>query len=475
MNVNLTNFSAKNFGVIHFCGIGGIGMSGIAEILANMGCDVQGSDISENNNIARLKSLNVKIFIGQAEENIMGASVVIRSSAIRDDNIEVVEARKNNIPVIARADMLKEIMRLKNSVTIAGTHGKTTTTSMIAELFESAGLEPTVINGGILNSCNTNAYLGSGDWIVAEADESDGSFNKLPAEVAVVTNIDPEHIEFYGNFENLRKAFLNFVEKVPFYGFAVLCNDHMIVKNIISEIKDRRIISYGFADDSMVRGVNLRPHNEGYLFDVAIKLKDVNNYIRDIYLPMYGKHNVQNALAAISVGVGFGVSEKILKLFLENFLGVKRRLTKVETGLDIMIIDDYGHHPTEIRASISAVNDIKKENLDGELIVIVQPHRYSRVYNLFSEFSNAFVDADKVFVTDIYAAGEDEIPGINKESLALEIEKNSDVKVFQISNLNNLDLYLKGHIKKKDILLFLGAGDITRYANELPGKLKKII
>ncbi len=475
MKNNFANFSAKNFGVIHFCGIGGIGMSGIAEILANLGCEVQGSDISRNNNIARLKSLKIKIFIGQAGENIKGVSVVIRSSAIRDDNVEVVEARKNNIPVIARADMLKEIMRLKNSVTIAGTHGKTTTTSMIAELFESAGLEPTVINGGILNSCNTNAYLGSGDWIVAEADESDGSFNKLPAEVAIVTNIDPEHIEFYGNFENLRKAFLNFVDKVPFYGFAVLCNDHMIVKNIISEIKDRRIISYGFADDSMVRGINLRPHKKGNLFDVSIKLKNLDLFIRDIYLPMYGKHNVQNALAAISVGVGFGVSEKILKLFLENFLGVKRRLTRVESDLDFIIIDDYGHHPTEIRASISAANDIKKQADNANLIVIIQPHRYSRVYNLFNEFSNAFIDADMVFVTDIYAAGEEKIEGINQDSLATEIAKNSNVKVLQISDLNNLASDLKDHIQEKDVILFLGAGDITKYANELPRNLKKIM
>jgi len=475
MVTQVKSFSPENFGVIHFCGIGGIGMSGIAEILHNLGCKVQGSDLSNNANVQRLEGLGIKVFVGQKEENIGDISVVVRSSAVKDDNAEVVAARKKNIPVIARADMLKEIMFLKNCVTIAGTHGKTTTTSMIAQLFETAGLNPTVVNGGILNSCNTNAYLGSGDWLVAEADESDGSFNKLPAQVAVVTNIDPEHMEFYGSFANLRQAFKDFVEKVPFYGFAVLCIDHPEVRNLSAEITDRKIFTYGFSEDAQICGKNLSIRENGFLFDVEIKIPGYEKLITDIFLPMFGQHNVSNALAAISVAAGFKMDPEVIKKSLSDFLGVKRRLTVTGVVKDITVIDDYGHHPTEIKASIQAVKEMQKNSNKGNLLAVVQPHRYSRVYDLFNEFARAFSDADKVFVTDIYAAGENEITGINKESLVSAVKETGQNNVYPVDNLNDLAGLLKDHVAANDTVICLGAGDITKYANELPEKLREVL
>jgi len=475
MATQVKNFSPENFGVIHFCGIGGIGMSGIAEILHNLGCKVQGSDLSNNANVVRLFNLGIKTFIGQKEENIGGISVVVRSSAVSDKNPEVVAARKKNIPVIARADMLKEIMHLKNCVTIAGTHGKTTTTSMVAQLFETAGLNPTVINGGILNSCNTNAYLGSGDWLVAEADESDGSFNKLPAQVAIVTNIDPEHMEFYGSFANLRQAFKDFIEKVPFYGFAVLCYDHQEVKNLITGINDRKIISYGFSPEAQVCGKNLSIRENGFIFDVDVKIPGQEQTITDIFLPMFGKHNVSNALAAIAVAIGFKMEADVIKGFLKDFMGVKRRLTVTGTIKDITVIDDYGHHPTEIKASLQGVKEMHQNSNKGNLIAVVQPHRYSRVYDLFAEFAHCFSDADKVFITDIYAAGEKEISGINKESLISAVKETGHSKVYPVENLDELAGLLKEHVSSGDTIICLGAGDITKYANELPDQLKKIL
>ncbi len=473
MKLAAADFSPKTFGIIHFSGIGGIGMSGIAEILHNLGCSVQGSDLSDNANVKRLKALGIKIFIGQEAENITAdISVLVRSSAVKDQNAEVVAARKNNIPVIARADMLKEIMHLKKCVTIAGTHGKTTTTSMVTQLFETAGLKPTVVNGGILNSCNTNAYLGSGEWLVAEADESDGSFNKLPANVAVVTNIDPEHMEFYGNFANLRQAFKNFVETVPFYGFAVMCYDHLEVRNLISEITDRKILSYGLREEAQVTAHNLRIIDQGVQFDVTVKIPGKEQEIKDVLLPMFGKHNVLNALAALTIAVEFNIDTARIKQAFAEFLGVKRRLTITGqyTPKNITIIDDYGHHPTEIKASLKAVKEMQEVQSGGRVIAVVQPHRYSRVYDLFNEFSHAFTDADLAYVTEIYAAGEQPITGIDRDALVTAINENK-VPAYGVQNLNNLAAELYEQLQENDIVICLGAGDITKAANDLPQAL----
>ena len=471
MIINTKAFSAKNFGVIHFSGIGGIGMSGIAEILHNLGCKIQGSDLNDNVNITRLKKLGISISIGHKESNIKGSSVVVRSSAVKDSNPEIIAARKNKIPVIARADMLKEIMYLKKSITVAGSHGKTTTTSIIAHLFEAAKLNPTVINGGILNSCNTNAYLGSGEWLVAEADESDGSFNKLPADIAVVTNVDPEHMEFYGSFANLRQSFKRFIEKVPFYGFAVLCYDNQTLLNLASEINDRKIISYGFAEKTDIRCKNIEVTDFGVKFDVAINIPYKTKLLKNLYLPIYGKHNISNALAAIAIAIKMDFNEDIIRNSLKNFLGVKRRLTITGTVNDITVIDDYAHHPTEIEASLNAVSEIRKIKNKGNIIAIMQPHRYSRLLELFNNFAYSFKRADKIFITDVYAAGEQEIAGINKKSLVKAIKDTGQKNVYMVDNLNNLDLEIKKHLQENDIIIFLGAGDITKYANEFPKKL----
>lgn len=475
MVISAKQFSPEALGIIHFSGIGGIGMSGIAEILHNLGCRVQGSDMSDNANVDRLEKLGIKVHIGQKEENISGISVVVRSTAIRDNNPEIVAARKANIPVIARAEMLKEIMCLKKCITIAGTHGKTTTTSMVAHLLESAELHPTVVNGGILNSCNTNAYLGSGEWLVAEADESDGSFNKLPADIAIVTNIDPEHMEFYGSFANLRKAFKDFIEKIPFYGFAVLCYDHQVVRGLISDITDRRVISYGFSDKADVVCKNLILSEEGFQFDVIVNIPKKEQVIEGLKLPMYGKHNVSNALSAITVCVEMGVSADIIKKSLGKFLGVKRRLTVTGMVDNITIIDDYGHHPTEIEASLKAVKEIQNIKQEGRLIAVIQPHRYSRVFDLFNDFVHCVKDADLVFISDIYAAGEQPISGINKESLIKAIKKSGQEEVYPLLNLDNVANELKMHVKHNDTVICLGAGDITKYSHSLPEKLKQIL
>lgn len=473
--INEKKFSPKDFGIIHFSGIGGIGMSGIAEILHNLGCKIQGSDIANNTNIERLKKLGVKTIIGQKEDNISGVSVVVRSTAIKDDNPEIVTARKANIPVIARAEMLKEIMCLKKCITIAGTHGKTTTTSLVAHLLEEAGLKPTVINGGILNSCNTNAYLGSGEWLVAEADESDGSFNKLPADIAVVTNIDAEHMEYYGNFANLRQAFKDFIEKIPFYGFAVLCYDHPVVKSLISEIIDRRIISYGFSEKADIFCQNLSLTEKGFKFDVVINKSKDKEVITDLLLPMYGKHNVSNALSAIAICIEMGISKQTIKTSLAKFLGVKRRLTVTGVVNNITVIDDYGHHPIEIEASLKAVKEIQQVKQEGRLIAVMQPHRYSRLLDLFNDFSHCVKEADIVFISDIYAAGEQPISGINKESLVEAIKQSGHNNVYPLTNLNNLAQELQGYIKAHDTIVCLGAGDITKYSNLLPNQLKQVL
>jgi UDP-N-acetylmuramate--alanine ligase len=402
-------------GTIHFVGIGGIGMSGIAEILHNLGYRVQGSDVADSTNVRRLQGLGIPVEIGHRADNLGGAQVIVTSSAVKPDNPEVAAARSRLIPVVRRAEMLGELMRLKWAVAVAGTHGKTTTTSLIGALLEAAELDPTVINGGIINAYGTNAHLGAGEWMVVEADESDGTFVKLPATIAVVTNIDPEHLDFYGDFDAVQRAFESFVGNIPFYGFAVLCIDHPVVQGLISRLAERRIITYGLSPQADVRAVNVQSGPAGARYDVVIanRIHEASRTITDIRLPMYGQHNVLNSLAAIAVAAELGVKDDIVRRALASFKGVKRRFTKTGEVRGVTVIDDYGHHPVEIAAVLRAARGATQ----GNVIAVVQPHRYSRVANLFEEFCTCFNDADTVLVADIYAAGETPIEGVDRDAL----------------------------------------------------------
>ncbi|MEI7670103.1 MAG: UDP-N-acetylmuramate--L-alanine ligase [Pseudomonadota bacterium] len=459
-------------GILHFVGIGGIGMSGIAEILHNLGYKVQGSDIAENANVERLRKLGIKIAIGHKPENIENASALVISSAVKQDNPEFMEARANRIPIVRRSEMLSELMRLKMSVSIAGTHGKTTTTSLMATLFDAAELSPTVINGGIINSYGTNARNGSGEWMVVEADESDGTFIKLPSTIAVITNIDPEHLDYFGSFENLRSAFLQFVENIPFYGFAVMCIDHPIVQELIGEIHNRRIISYGFTPQADVRAVNIKQVKGGQVFD--IELAESKKTIKDIFLPMYGEHNIRNALAVSSVAQELKMSDEVLKQAFASFGGVKRRFTQTGIVRGVTIIDDYAHHPVEIQATLKAARQ-SLEGSDGKVIAVVQPHRYTRLRDLFSSFCTCFNDADCVIVTEVYSAGENPIEGINRDSLVQGLINAGHKNVAKLDNSENLAQLIKEKAKSGDLVVCLGAGSITKWANSLPKELEEYV
>lgn len=463
--MNTLPLSAKlslDVGIIHFVGIGGIGMSGIAEVLHNLGFKVQGSDLSSNYNTERLEKLGVKIMLGQDAKNVAGVAAIVISSAVKPTNVEVVAGRENHIPIVRRAEMLAELTRLKMTIAIAGTHGKTTTTSMVAALLGEAKLDPTVINGGIINSYGTNAYLGKGEWMVVEADESDGTFNKIPASVAVVTNIEPEHLDFYGDFKAAKEAFKNFVSNIPFYGFAVMCLDHPEVQSLIGKIMDRRIITYGTNPQAAVRAVNIRPDSTGTMFDV-----EGNISIKDVHIPIPGNHNVLNALAAISVAHELGIKDKVIVSGFAKFSGVKRRFTNVGEVNGITVIDDYGHHPTEIAATLAAARQTTK----GRVIAVVQPHRFSRVHDLFEEFCKCFNDADMVVVLDIYSAGEQPMEGVDKENLADGIKAYSHNNVVAAEEAD-LAKIIGDYAKSGDMVVCLGAGSITYIAAELPEKLK---
>ncbi len=455
-------------GPIHFVGIGGIGMSGIAEVMLNLGYKVQGSDIRENEIVKRLRKLGATIFIGQKQGQVEGAGAIVVSSAIKPDNVELLEARSLAIPVVHRAEMLAELMRLKWAVAVGGTHGKTTTTSMVAALMEGGGLNPTVINGGIINAYGANAKLGSGKWMVVEADESDGSFQKLFPTVAIITNIDPEHMEHYGTFDALRAAFDHFVENLPFYGFAVLCIDHPEVQVLVSRVTDRRTISYGFNPQADVRVENLRYENGGAVFDAVFRSRaeEAEKRWADLVLPMSGDHNVLNALAAITVAHELGTSEAQVRSALAGFGGVKRRFTKVGDWQGATIIDDYGHHPVEIAAVLKAARQV----CSGRIHAVVQPHRYSRLCDLFEEFCTCFNDADSVYVTDVYAAGEDPVEGVDGAALAEGLRAHGHRSVQNVSR-ETLAGVLKSDLKPGDYVVCLGAGDITAWAAELPAKL----
>lgn len=455
-----SSYIPDNIGAIHFVGIGGIGMSGIAEVLLNMGYKVQGSDVANNSNTERLKAKDVPIFIGHEAKNISNkVGVLVYSSAVNFENPEIIEAKKREIPIIHRSEMLKELMRLKCTVSVSGTHGKTTTTSMIGCLFEVAGLDPTIINGGIIPLYGTNTKAGKSDWLITESDESDGSFLKLPATIAVATNIDPEHMEYYGSFDKVMQSYKQFVESVPFYGFGVLCIDHPNVRTLAAGIIERKIVTYGFAEDADVRAVNVTASSSGSTFDV-IYASDESLNIKDVKLNMVGLHNVQNALAAISIGYKFLIKPEVIKNAVAKFEGVGRRFTLIGEARGVTIIDDYGHHPEEVKATLAAAKLFPK----GHKIIIFQPHRYSRLKEFIDEFPAAFFDADVVAIAPIYSANEPEIDGINSNTLYSKVKAAYPNKtVFEIAKMDDIAKFVKENAQADDMVIFMGAGNITNY------------
>src|ERR1700687_231124 len=462
----------RDIGPVHFVGIGGIGMSGIAEVLANLGYTVTGSDVADSANVTRLGDKGIRVAIGHKPDNIDGADVLVVSSAIKQDNPELVAARGKRLPVVRRAEMLAELMRLKSCVAIAGTHGKTTTTSMVAALLDAGGLDPTVINGGIINAYGTNARLGAGDWMVVEADESDGTFLKLPANIAIVTNIDPEHLDHFGDFDAVKKAFHAFVENVPFYGFAGMCIDHSVVQSIVGKIEDRRIITYGENPQADARLVDLNPMGRGSRFKVAFRDRktDVAHEIADLVLPMPGRHNALNATAAIAVAHELGLSDAMIRKALAGFGGVRRRFTKTGEWNGVTIIGDYGHHPVEIAAVLKAA----RESTNGKIVAVVQPHRFTRLQSLFEEFCTCFNDADTVVVAEVYPAGEAPIPGIDRDHFVLGLRAHGHREVIPLPNASGLAGVVHGIASSGDFVVCLGAGNITQWAYALPGELKAL-
>ena len=459
-----------SIGTLHFTGIGGIGMSGIAEILFELGYQVQGSDVAENANVRRLRDKGIPVTCGQKAENIDDASIVVISTAIKPDNPELLAARERFLPIVHRAEMLGELMRLRWSVAVAGTHGKTTTTSLIATLLDSARIDPTVINGGIITGWGSNARLGKGQWMVVEADESDGSFSKLNPTVAVVTNIDPEHLDHHGTYEALEAAFFNFVAAIPFYGFATLCIDHPSVQRLMAGIKDRRIITYGLSANADVRAVNMRHKGSAMLFDVILSERTAGNtgIISDLRFPMLGEHNVQNCLAAIAVAMEMGMTPDEVTTALAGFGGVGRRFETKGVSGGVTVIDDYGHHPVEIRAALQAGRMLCGTN---KLVAVVQPHRYSRLADLFDDFCACFNDADEVLVADVYAAGEAPIDGIDKNALVTGLRDRGHRGPAPLESREDLAREILQRTENGDLVMCLGAGDITSWAAALANEM----
>ena len=462
-----------SIGVIHFIGIGGIGMSGIAEILFEMGYSVQGSDSNESANVERLRKRGIEVMTPQHPDNLKEAALTVISTAINDDNVELLEARRRFLPVVHRAEMLGELMRLRWSVAVAGTHGKTTTTSIVSTLLHAAGIDPTVINGGVISSFGSNARLGSGDWMVVEADESDGSFSRLKPTVAIVTNIDPEHLDHHGSVEKLEAAFSAFVASVPFYGFASLCIDHPAVQKLLPGISDRRLITYGLSTNADVRAVNLSHNTRAMQFDVQLSerlgLGDIQ--IDAVQFPMLGEHNVLNCLAAISVGIEMGIDIPTIRMGLEQFRGVSRRFDVKGEVDGITIIDDYGHHPVEIKATLSAA---RMRCTSGRIIAIVQPHRYSRLHDLFEDFCACFNDADEVYVTDVFAAGEAPIAGCEKDDLAAGLRAHGHRNANILETADDLPEVINRAAGSGDLVVCLGAGTISKWAAALPEQLEAL-
>jgi UDP-N-acetylmuramate--alanine ligase len=459
-------------GPIHFIGIGGIGMSGIAEVMHNLGYTVQGSDAADNYNVKRLSDQGIQTFVGHRAENVDGAEVVVVSTAIKRDNPELAVAREKRLPVVRRAEMLAELMRFKSCVAVAGTHGKTTTTSLVATLLDAGNLDPTVINGGIINAYGTNARMGEGDWMVVEADESDGTFLKLPADVAIVTNIDPEHLDHFGDFDAIKDAFRTFIDNIPFYGFAVMCIDHPTVQDMVGRIEDRRVITYGENPQADVRLIDVDPRGGQTRFRVLIRDRrpELRLELSDLVLPMPGYHNALNATAAIAVAHELGVSAEQIRAALAGFGGVKRRFTRTGEWNGVAIFDDYGHHPVEIKAVLRAA----RASTDGQVIAVVQPHRYSRLAALFDDFCTCFNDADAVIVAPVYAAGEQPIEGADRDSLVAGLKSRGHRNVMALEKTENLAGLIRPQAKPGDYVVCLGAGNITQWAYALPGELEAL-
>ena len=465
MNAAAATKLPTDVGPIHFVGIGGIGMSGIAEVLLNLGYTVQGSDLKASKITNRLADLGAQVFVGQRAENLENAEVVVISSAIKPGNPELDAARAQGLPVVRRAEMLAELMRLRSNVAVAGTHGKTTTTTMVAELLVAGGIDPTVINGGIIHAYGSNARMGAGEWMVVEADESDGTFNRLPATIAIVTNIDPEHMEHWGTIENLRAGFDDFVSNIPFYGLAVCCTDHPEVQALVGRITDRRILTFGFNAQADVRAVNLKYKAGVAHFDIALQQEEM--VITGCSLPMPGDHNVSNALAAVAVARHLGMKAEEIRAALAAFKGVNRRFTKVGTPNGITIIDDYGHHPVEIAAVLKAA----RQACEGRVIAVHQPHRYSRLSSLFDEFCACFNDADVVAIAEVFAAGEDPIPGASRDDLVAGLIRHGHRHARAILSEDDLVRLVQEQARPGDIVVCLGAGTISAWANGLPKRL----
>ena len=463
-----------DIGPVHFVGIGGIGMSGIAEIMLRIGYKVQGSDAKASANTERLAALGAEIFVGHDAKNVGNAAAVVYSTAVKQDNPELSTARERRIPLVRRAEMLAELMRLQFSVAVGGTHGKTTTTSMIACLLDAGDMNPTVVNGGIINAYGTNAKVGDGDWIVVEADESDGSFLRLKSTVAVVTNIDPEHLEHYGDFDAVKKAFCDFVENIPFYGFAAVCLDHPEVQALASRVENRRLVTYGFNPQAQVRASRLTMGADGARFDVAISTVEGETITYDqLHLPMTGRHNVLNALAAIAVARELGVGKDAIHKGLAGFGGVKRRFTTTGVARGVRVIDDYGHHPVEISAVLKAAREVQADS-GGKVIAVVQPHRYTRLKDLFDDFAACFNDADAVIVADVYAAGETPIEGVDRDHLVERMRRFGHRRVVPLETVAALPRIVAEEAQAGDLVVCLGAGDITAWAYALPGQLEAL-
>ena len=455
-------------GPVHFIGIGGIGMSGIAEIMLRIGYTVQGSDSKASANTERLEKLGAKIFIGHEAAQVEGASAIVYSTAVKQDNPEMQAARERRLPLVRRAEMLAELMRLQFSIAVGGTHGKTTTTSMIAALLDAGGLDPTVVNGGIINAYGTNAKVGEGDWIVVEADESDGTFLKLKSTVAVVTNIDPEHLDHYGDFDAVKKAFQDFIENIPFYGFAAVCTDHPEVLALTSRVENRRLLTYGVNPQAEVRAEKITMGPDGARFDVVIRpLQGEPVRMENLHMPMAGMHNVLNALAAIAVARELSVGPEAIAAGLTSFGGVKRRFTTTGTSGGVRVIDDYGHHPVEISSVLKAARAVT----NGRVVAVVQPHRYSRLKDLFEDFCACFSDADVVIVADIYAAGEAPLEGASREALVDGLRRYGHRRALPLSGPEDLARLVLQETQDGDLVVCLGAGDITSWAYALPEQL----
>ena len=468
-----------NIGTVHIIGIGGIGMSGYAEVLHNLGYKVQGSDQSENANVLRLRALGVRVLIGHTADNILDdndalCSVVVKSTAVKESNPEIIAAHKNNVPVIPRVELLAELMRSKWCINVSGTHGKTTTTSMIGHVLEKTGLDPTVINGGIINAYGTNTRMGSSHWMVVESDESDGTFAKLPSIASIITNIDPEHMDYYGTFDKVKEAFVAYAHNLPFYGFVVACVDHPVVAELIPQFQ-RKTITYGFSDKADIRAVNVQTTPDGLVYDVLFSphLSHFPREIKGVKLPMFGPHNILNSLTSFAVGHELGLKADKISEALSKFSGVRRRFTTTGIVNNITVIDDYAHHPVEIAATLKAGRDAVNGRGNGKIIAVIQPHRFTRLSSLFEEFCGCFGNADEVIVADVYAAGEEPIAGVNRDALVSGLRKNN-VAAHALENPQALAPLVHKIAKPGDFVICLGAGSITQWAAALPKELEQL-